>query len=84
MSAFLKTLHFNESWRNLVGTQQNRSKILSNTDTQRQEMIMGLNYCKWWAFYFVENYILYWIQHSYKMKRGPLAREEKMQKFGNS
>lgn len=47
-------------------------------------MIMGLNYCKWWAFYFVENYIFYWIQHSHKMKRGPLAREEKMQKFGNS
>lgn len=48
-------------------------------------MIVGLNYSKRWAFlYFVEKYIFYWIQHSNKMKRGPLAREEKKQKFGNT
>lgn len=31
-------------------------------------------------FYFVEKYIFDWIQHSIKMKRGPLAREEKKSK----
>lgn len=35
-------------------------------------------------FYFVEKYIFDWIQHINKMKIGPLAREERKQKFGNT
>lgn len=87
MLAISKTLYLGEAHRrkktwqghNKTGAKYYLTQILRGKKSSWGEITVcgGL-------LYFVEKYIFDWIQHSNKMKRGPLVREEKKQKFGNT